>query len=393
MKLVFGQTGSNIATVQVTLDAGSSVEYDKWTPGIAHLAEHMVFQGSTKMSHKELMCTMARLGVSWNAYTSHSRVCFFINAPHENIEEATKHFSDMILHRKITQESLDKERLVVLEEERGSQDDVDSKIYESLNAFLCEGPLSMPILGSRDSISSITLDEINRFFDHYYKPSRMLVTITSPNPDHQRLGELFGKPTRFKYSSKAPNVYRKQRRKVLEVEGIQQSRVFITYRAFPIGHKDALNIQFLEHFLSRGMDSRLFETLRQKHGLCYSAGSMLYSTNDVGWLIFWTETAPEHIDKAVRLIGKEIKNLLADGPTTEEMDRAKNKFLSSFYEKIETSYGLNSILSYRALNKLPKVDVSVNRIKHMTKKKVMDSAENLFQKGNRQVFICKPEEK
>jgi len=391
MKLIFGQTGSKIATVRVTFDAGSSVELDQWTSGIAHLAEHMVFQSPKNTTHQELMRIMAKLGVSWNAFTSHAKVSFFINAPHENIEEATRYFSDLMLNRKLTSEAFLKEKMVVLEEERGSHDDIDTKIYEELDKFLCNGPLAIPILGTKESISSIELDELEEFFGAYYNPSQMLVTITSPNPDHEKLGELFGKPGRFVRSPKINNEYKKRRSLYARTDAIKQARVMVCYRTFPIKDKSTLDLQFVEKFFSNGMDSRLFEVLRQKYGLCYSTGSFPIATDDIGWFVIFINTGQENIKKSAKLINKEVQRLLSEGPTREEILRAKNKFISEIYQGLETSYGLNSVLDYRAFYGLPKIDVSINRIKRMSKKKIMDVCERVFRPELRQIFYVIPE--
>jgi len=392
MKLVFGQTGSMMATVRVTFDAGSSVEPGKWTSGIAHLSEHMVFQGSKSFSHQELTRIMARLGVSWNAFTSHSKVSFFITAPNENIEEATKVFSDLILNRELKSEAFEKEKLVVLEEERGSHDDIDGKIYEELDKFLCKGPLAIPILGTQESILSITLEELESFCNTHYTVPKMLVTITSPNPDHQKLGELFGKPQKsFQRSEKAPNLYKNGKRSALATN-IQQARVFICYRIPPIKDKLSLDIQFMEHFFSHGMDSRLFQSLRQDRGLCYGVGSFPAVYDDIGWLIIWTHVSKENVEKSMRLINKEVQTLLKEGPTKEEVVRARNKYLSEIYGRMETSYGLNSVLDFRSFYNLPDMEVSVNRIKRMTASKIVQACESVFRPEFKQVFTCVPKE-
>ena len=74
MKVIFGACGSKKATVRITIDAGSIVEYGgKWTPGIAHLTEHMIFQGCHDFESDVLNKEMASLGADHNAGTQHAR--------------------------------------------------------------------------------------------------------------------------------------------------------------------------------------------------------------------------------------------------------------------------------------------------------------------------------
>jgi predicted Zn-dependent peptidase len=333
---------------------------------------------------------MARLGASWNAYTSTNRVSFFISVPCEKAFEAAKIFADMMCNRTFNGDDMEKEKLVILEEERSARDDIDSIIYEEMDKFLCKGPISVPIIGVPETIKSIELDEVQDFHNYYYKPQKMLVTITGSDIDHVVIGELFGKDTgKFTRSKKESNEFLLRKRKNLRGK-VQSARVMVCYRAFPLKHRYALDIQFMEKFFSDHMDSRLFQTLRQKHGLCYAVGSYTAFYNDIGWVIFWTNTSEVNVKKSIKLINKEITNLVENGPDKEEMERAKNKFMSEVYGRLETSYGLNSVLDFRHFFGLPDVEKFINRVKKMTRARVMKACNHVLTPENKQIFTYLP---
>jgi len=393
MKVVFGACGSRKATVKITIDAGSSTECGgEWTAGIAHLMEHMIFQGGDDFDSLLLSRSLASLGAEHNAATWHEKVSFFVESPAENIGQATKLLATTLLNRTFNKESLEKEKLVVLEEERGSHDDIDTVINEQLNSFLCTGPVAELILGTQESIKSITLEEIQAFYDYYYKPSKMLMTVTGPSfLDHKELADFFGGDTgKFRRSETGRNKHLKRKRLVVSAT-IKQARVFIIYKAFPVGNKHALPLHFMSKFFSNGMDTRLFEELRQKRGLCYGIGSCVILEKDLGWYIIQTRVAAENVSKTVRLIGSEINKLLSLGPTQEEMLRARNKYISDIYGFIETSYGLNAMLEIKTYNKLPPLEKSINRIKKVTKNQIMNTCVQTLDKDTRRVFICMPQ--
>ena len=393
MKLVFGECSSRKVTVRITIDAGSNVEYKKWTPGIAHIVEHMMFQGSNHYTHGELMKNLAALGVESNAYTSHDRVCFYINVPIENAFPATELLADMMFNRKFKEIDLIKEKLVVLEEERGRRDNIDNVIVEELDRFLCKGPLAIPIIGTEESISSVTLEEVQKFYDYYYKPGNMLVTITGPKDlDYEKLGLIFGlNSDKFKRSRVEPNINNKRKKLVMETN-VQQAKIFLCYNTCSMGGKDGLILNFMAKFFSNGMDSRLFEEIRQKHGLCYYINSLVALERDIGWFIINTGVAQENMKKTIKLIDEEIDKLIKYGPTDEEIERAKNKYISEIYSCIETSYGLNAVLDAKTYNKLPPLEKSLERIKGMTKKKIVATCKKTFTKENRRIFVCIPKE-
>ena len=392
MKFIFEQCGSRKATLRVTLDAGAAVEYGgKWTSGIAHVVEHMIFQGTNSMSHEELTRAMGMLGVDWNGATWHAKVNFYITASAENILAASKLLQGMLCRRKFDQKLLEKEKLVVLEEERGGRDEIESVIVEKFDRFLCDGPIAAPVIGTAKSIRSITLDEVQAFYDHYYRPANMLVVLTGPESvDAQAISELFGKDTgKFRKSKRVKNAHGKGKRKNCTGK-VQQARVYVAFKAVPIPHHDALVLAFADKFFGDDMDSRLFQSLRQKHGLCYGCGGWAYLSDDIGWYVIWIRTSKENAAKSIALIGEEVDKLVAEGPTEEEMERAKNKYLSEVYSFLETSSGTNSLISAREYNGLPRIDVSIDRVKNMDAAEVAQVCRKYLAPANMKIFTYLP---
>jgi predicted Zn-dependent peptidase len=392
MKFIYEQCSSRKATLRVTLDAGSAVEcLETWPAGIAHVTEHMMFQGTNSMNHEELTKAMGMLGVDWNGATWHAKVTFYVTASAENILEASKLLHGMLFYRKFDQKLLDKEKLVVLEEERGGRDDVEEAVAEKFNKFICDGPIAIPIIGTAKSIKSIRLEEVQAFYDQYYRPANMLVVLTGPaSVDVKAIGALFGKNTdKFRKSARRRNIHNEAKKKTC-VGQVQQARIFVAYKAVPISHKDALILAFMDKFFGDDMDSRLFQSLRQRYGLCYGVGGWVYVNDDIGWYVIWTKTSKENVDKSLSLIDEEVTKLMAEGPTEEEMNRAKNKYLSEIYSILETSGGTNSLVSSRNYNNLPDVEVSLERVRNMTVADVVRVCKKYLKAENRKIFTYLP---
>jgi predicted Zn-dependent peptidase len=396
MKAVIGECGSRKVTIRATLDAGAALEYgsDCWQFGTAHMVEHMIFQGTNDMTNKELTRNLAMLGADWNGFTWHDKVSFYVTVPVENAVEAAKLLQGMLFGREFDEQLFDKEKLVVLEEERGVRDDVESNIIEKLDKFLCTGPLSASIIGSEDDIKSITFDDIQKFHGYFYKPENLLLTVTGPeDAEFNHIIDVFGKDTgKFKRWPKVPNKFLSAKHIKLRDQRVNQARIFISYRAFPFVSKNALVLSFADKFLGDDMDSRLFQRVRQKHGLCYAISSSASLYQDIGWYVIVVRTSANSIKKVTSLVNKEIELLVKDGPTEEEMLRARNKYFSEVYGIIETSYGLNAMLSTRAFNNLPELDVSLDRVRNMTIKNVKTVCSKVFKPANRQLFTYVPEE-
>lgn len=392
MKFVFERCGSMKATLRVTLDAGSAVEYGgKWTSGLAHVVEHMIFQGTNSMNHAELTQAMGRLGVDWNGSTWHAKVNFYVTAPAENILEAAKLLHGMLHGRKFDGGLLKKEKLVVLEEERGGRDDIDSVVSDKFNKFICDGPISVPIIGTAKSIRSVSLEEVQAFYNKHYRPANMLVVLTGPDTvPVGEIEELFGGNTDgFRKSRRAKNKHTKAKNRRYAGK-VQQARIYVAFKTVPVTHRDALVLAFIDKFFGDDMDSRLFQSLRQKHGLCYGCGGWVNAYDDIGWYVIWTKTNGESVQKSLSLIGEEVDGLVSDGPTDEEMTRARNKYLSEVYSFLETSSGTNALVAAREFNGLPNIGVSLDRVRDMDASQIMHVCAKYFRPENMQVFSFLP---
>lgn len=393
MKVNFEYLSSKKACIRATFDAGSNVEYDgAWTYGIAHMTEHMVFLGTKGLKPEELNRQMATLGADWNAGTYQDKVCFYIIVPAENALRAAELLNKILFDGQFKEDAFEKERDVVLEEERGGRDDIDSCVFESMSSFLCDGPYSVPIIGTEDSIKSITLDELRKFHRFYYKPERMLLTITGPSDlDVNAIVNVFGENDgKFRRSKKVKTTFKNDKSLVVKDDRIQQARAFVCYKSCTMSDPMSLSLNYVNKFFADDMDSRLFQKIRQENGLCYAVGGYSLFYQEIGWYILWIRTAQKNIQSAIELMDNEVAMLLKDGPTDEEMLRAKNKYISEIYGITETSYGLNAILNGRTYYGLSNLDVSVNRIKTMTKEELNLACKKIFTDKNKQIFIYLP---
>ena len=194
MKVIIGECSSKKVVIRVTFDAGALADHGgKWPLGTAHLVEHLIFQGTSFLTNEELMRKLAMLGADYNGLTWNDKVSFYVVVPMENALEAAELLRDMITDRIFDNDLFEKEKLVVLEEERDSKDDVESNVIDRLYKFLCDGPLAVPIIGSKESIKSITLEQAQSFYDFYYKPQNLLLTISGHSEiDFYSISNLFG---------------------------------------------------------------------------------------------------------------------------------------------------------------------------------------------------------
>ncbi|MGH7463777.1 MAG: M16 family metallopeptidase, partial [Longimicrobiales bacterium] len=154
--------GIRSAALGVWVRAGSVTE-SIGEMGISHLLEHMVFKGTRRRSAKDLALVLERLGGSLDAYTTREHTSFQARVLDSDVAVALDVLGDLVLEPVLRAEDLDLEREVVLEEIATVEDTPDDLVFD-LHAEQMWGrhPYGYSILGTRESVSGFTVDDLRR---------------------------------------------------------------------------------------------------------------------------------------------------------------------------------------------------------------------------------------
>jgi predicted Zn-dependent peptidase len=321
--------GTRALTVLVAFDAGARNERREEN-GMAHFLEHLVFKGGEKYPHyKDVNETAERLGGSLNAYTSHDIVAFHITVRAESAPEAIDLLSDFVGRPKIDAEELDRERGVVIQEINRAFDQ-PSMVAEYLidKAAFGEHPLGRTVLGPEENLRSFTREGIVAFRERRWAGAHggaFLVGNLDSLPDEQALQELF---ERFP-SLAAPDPYDPAPdfvpEKLVEERDTNQSHLRMIYRpdvtVTNVRERAALSIY--STLLGGSMGSRLFDEIREKRGLCYSVYAIAHAFADVPILQLGSGLDSAKCIEAYTRMREIVDELRDDGPTEEEVHRAR----------------------------------------------------------------------
>ena len=321
--------GTRALTVLVAFDAGARNERPEEN-GMAHFLEHLVFKGGEKYPHyKDVNETAERLGGVLNAYTSHDIVAFHITVRAESAPEAIDLLSDFVGRPKIDAEELDRERGVVIQEINRAFDQ-PSMVAEYLidKAAFGEHPLGRTVLGPEENLRSFTREGIVAFRERRWAGARggaFLVGNLDSLPDEQTLQEQFG---RFP-SLAAPSPYDPAPdfapETLVEERDTNQSHLRMIYRpdvaVANVRERAALSIY--STLLGGSMGSRLFDEIREKRGLCYSVYAIAHAFADVPILQLGSGLDSAKCIEAYTRMREIVDELRDDGPTEEEVHRAR----------------------------------------------------------------------
>jgi predicted Zn-dependent peptidase len=321
--------GTRALTVLVAFDAGARNERPEEN-GMAHFLEHLVFKGGEKYpNYKDVNETAERLGGALNAYTSHDLVAFHITVRAESAPAAIDLLTDFVGRPKIDADELDRERGVVIQEINRAYDQ-PSMIAEYLidRAAFGDHPLGRTVLGPEENLRSFTRDGVVAFRERRWAGSRggaFLVGNLDHLPADDELQELFARfptlPSPPPYDP-APNFAPE---KLVEQRETNQSHLRMIYRpqiaVGDVRQRAALSIY--STLLGGSMGSRLFDEIREKRGLCYSVYAITHAFADVPILQLGSGLDSAKCIEAYTRMREIVDELRDDGPTEEEVARAR----------------------------------------------------------------------
>ncbi|HTB70362.1 MAG TPA: pitrilysin family protein [Solirubrobacteraceae bacterium] len=321
--------GTRALTVLVAFDAGARNERPQEN-GMAHFLEHLVFKGGQKYpTYKDVNETAERLGGALNAYTSHDLVAFHITVRAESAPAAIDLLSDFVGRPKIDAEELDRERGVVIQEINRAFDQ-PSMIAEYLidEAAFGDHPLGRTVLGPEQNLRNFTREGIVAFRERRWAGAHggaFLVGNLDHLPPEAELQEAFARfPT-----LPAPPPYEPAPvfapKTLVEQRETNQSHLRMIYRpdvsVGDVRQRAALSIY--STLLGGSMGSRLFDEIREKRGLCYSVYALNHAFADVPILQLGSGLESAKCIEAYTRMREIVDELRDDGPTEEEVARAR----------------------------------------------------------------------
>jgi predicted Zn-dependent peptidase len=321
--------GTRALTVLVAFDAGARTERLEEN-GMAHFLEHLVFKGGEKYpTYKDVNETAERLGGMLNAYTSQDMVAFHITVRAESAEPAIDLLSDFVARPKLDAQELERERGVVIQEINRAYDQ-PSTVAEYLidKAAFGDHPLGRTVLGPEENLKSFTREAIVAFRERRWAGANggaFLVGNTDCVPKQDKLAELFARfPT---LPEPEPYVPAPQfaPETLVEQRDTNQSHLRMIYKP-DVGVSDVKEraaFSIYSTLLGGSMGSRLFEEIREKRGLCYSVYAVGHVFADLPILQLGSGLDSEKCIEAYSRMREIVSELREDGPTREEVERAR----------------------------------------------------------------------
>ena len=356
VQIVHRKTTSPVVYVGIMVGAGTRHELPNEN-GMAHYIEHCVFKGTEHYTARQIINHIEGIGGEINAYTTKEETTFYAATLRNHFRTTLHLLADMVLHPTFNKKETDKEVTVILDEIESYNDSPSELIYDDFENMVFEGSsLAMPILGTKKTLRRISKspDIALRWMQQHYRPERMVLfvlgnvstqqvisaaekellasspyrpiassPITHSEASHSQSpianSEASNSPQGVQYPIAAPAASNTR----LYKRHTHQTHVMLGSHAYPIGHPKQLTMYLLNNILGGGsMSSRLYLSLREKHGLVYNIDSQAVPLSDTGYWNIYLACEPQHKEQCLELCHKELKQLRDTTLTTSQLQRA-----------------------------------------------------------------------
>src|SRR6187402_2465123 len=179
-------------SVGVWLTRGSRHESDAES-GVAHFVEHMLFKGTTSRSAQQIAQTIDSIGGQLDAFTAKEYASYYVKVLDEHLSLAIDLLSDIVLRPAFNAVDIDREKKVILEEIKMVEDTPDDLVHELFTQAFWEGhPLGRPILGTKESVESLTQQRLREHFTGAYAAENVIISAAG-NIEHAAVREALEK--------------------------------------------------------------------------------------------------------------------------------------------------------------------------------------------------------
>lgn len=331
------RSGSAVAYCSLGIACGTRYEQG-FHSGIAHFTEHTLFKGTEHKSSSVINGYLDRLGGELNAYTTKEEIVLHATILKEDLSKASSLLMEIATEATFPDNEVNTERGVVIDEIKSYKDSPSEDVYDRFEEKLFRGhSLSMPILGTPQSVRATSAEELRRFYKEKFVPESMVFTIVA-DIDEKRMeadllrtfdkffsgsGMVSGELTRPE-SVTLDNVFDE----VINKRNHEANAVLGGYAPSLYEERERIATSLMSNILGGpAMNSILNDILREKHGWVYGVESSYTQYSDTGIMAISLGCERENTEKCIDAVRREISKLQDNALTDRKLRAAKKQFL------------------------------------------------------------------
>jgi predicted Zn-dependent peptidase len=364
--------------------------------GISHFIEHMLFKGTKTRSYLDIDKEIDIMGGALNAFTSNEITCFYTKVIAKNYERAIDLLADIMFNSLFSEKEIEKEKLVILQEIMGVQDDPYDHVQDLFHKdFYGCSPIGSPILGTEESVRSFNRDMIIQYFKDHYIPNNMIISIAG-NINHKNVVSLIEKYIKkfyikrkdLKYNIYSGSKISKHYGEYPHNKDLEQTHFIIGLNGIKRSDDDYYTMEVFNTILGGSVSSRLFQEVREKKGLAYS----IYSNNVFhrfdGYVSIYAGVSPDKLNIAKDVIYNIVNSFVEGKVDYEDLSNAKKHVSDGFLLGLEST---SNLMTRNALNEIyhgryiSKMEV-LKKIDAVNEKTILNLSKKLFSDKNKRTI-------
>lgn len=377
--------------------SGSRYE-DMRNNGISHFAEHMVFKGTEKRSARDIADEFDGIGGILNGFTGKEATCYYARTLDMHFEKAAEILADMVFKSLYDAKMIERERKVILEEMAMYQDSPEDYVHEKLEYEIWKtNSLSMPIIGTKESLAGITKEMILDYTGIHMSPCNTVISVAGNFDESEMLAvmeKLFGsvekgigvKQEGFTAPTFTPGFHK-------YTKEIEQTYLTIAFDSFGYENQARYPMLAATSILGGGISSRLFQNLREDKGLVYSVGAVSQAYAGTGIMNIYAGTGNDEMEEAIECIKAEVEDIGENGVTHEELVRVKEQLKGNYILGMESTTSRMTVMGKNMLLKgyVEEQDETIAKIDAITLGDIKDTVSDILKWDNSAISILSSE--
>ena len=307
MKLIYEKRDASIASFCIAFDAGALREEDGFLFGTAHALEHMLYKGTKTRSEGDINRISDELFGFSNAMTNYPYSIYYGTTLSSNFEKGLELYSDILLNPVLKEDGFREEMNIISEELREWADDpvqlCEDKLFR--NCFRTRR-IRERIIGSQETIGTLHMDELRRFYRRYYIPQNCALAVVTPDSFEDTLDiieKYFGDWE--KGSELCLNIGFEDNKAggfIEDAGNSEGAKIEYCFTAHGLTLQEEKALSVFSYHLGEGVTSILYDAIRTRRGLAYEVSSGLRKESGIKLLTVNVSTARENVDRVRRII-------------------------------------------------------------------------------------------
>lgn len=362
LTIIAEQMPTEAVSLNIWLNVGSALESDEIN-GMAHFLEHMIFKGTAKLQSGEFERLIEQRGAVTNAATSQDYTHYYITTAPKDFAELAPLQVDVVMNAAIPDAGFERERQVVLEEIRRSQDNPRRRTFHHATELTFDRlPYRRHVLGPAAVVENLTAQQMRDFHANWYQPQSITACVVGNLPVEEliqtvedsfqqgAMKQALGMSSNFASSSQSlvpETPFTEIIRREVTDDSLQQARLMMIWRVPGLNDlQETYALDVLASVLSRGRTSRLVRELREERGLVSNISASNMSYLHQGAFYISAQLPTENLAVVEAAIAQHLQTLQTDLVTELEIAKIRTRTANSFVFGNETPSDRSGLYGY-----------------------------------------------